>query len=167
MLKKLFLILLVLAPMATFAQDKIAYINAEVVFGQMPEMKDVEAKLLAEREKIKKVADGIEAEYKAKVEGFKDTPTEELTEAILLDRQKQLGDLESRFETYTKSSQEGFEKMYQSLMAPLQEKMKKAIKEVGDENGYTYIVNSGVLLHVGANAIDAGPKVKAKLGIAN
>lgn len=167
MLKKLILILFVLAPVAMFAQDKFAYLNADEVFMKMPEMKDVESQLLAKREQIKKVADGIQAEYNAKIEEFGKTDTKDLTEAIILDRQKQVADLESRYETYMKSSQEEYEKLQQSLIAPLQEKLRKAIKDVSDENGYTYLLNAAALLHMSSNAVDASPKVKAKLGITN
>jgi outer membrane protein len=169
MLKKLILILFVLAPVGMFAQDKFAYINAEEVFSKMPELKDVESQLLAKREQIKKQADAIQTEYTAKIEQFKTTPTEELTDnqAILLDRQKQLADLESRYETYMKTSQEDYEKSQQALIVPLQEKLRKAIKDVGDENGYSYILNSAALLYWSTGAVDAGPKVKAKLGITN
>lgn len=167
MLKKLILILFVLAPVAMFAQDKFAYLNADEVFMKMPEMKDVESQLLTKREQIKKVLDGIQAEYNAKMEEFQKTDTKELTEAIILDRQKQVADLESRHETYLKTSQEEYEKLQQSLIAPLQEKLRKAIKDVSDENGYTYLFNAAALLHMSTNAVDAGPKVKAKLGITN
>lgn len=167
MLKKLILVLFVLAPLGMFAQDKFAYINAEEVFAKMPEMKDVENQIVTKREQIKKTADGIQAEYTALIEKFKSDTTQQISEAIILDRQKQVSDLESRYETYLRSSQEELEKLQQSLIVPLQDKLRKAIKDVGDENGYSYIFNSAALLHVGSNAVDAGSKVKAKLGITN
>lgn len=168
MLKKLILVLFVLAPLGMFAQDKFAYVNAEEVFAKMPEMKDVESQILAKREQIKKTVDGIQAEYNALIKKFQETDSKELSEAIILDRQKQVGDLESRHETYLRSSQEELEKLQMSLITPLQDKLRKAIKDVGDENGYTYIFNSAALLYTSStNAVDAAPKVKAKLGITN
>lgn len=167
MLKKLILVFLILAPVGMFAQDKFAYVNAQEVFAKMPEMKDVESQILAKREQIKKTADGIQAEYNALIEKFKQTDSTQLSEAIILDRQKQVGDLESRYETYLRSSQEELEKLQMSLITPLQDKLKKAIKDVGDENSYTFIFDASALLHVGSNAVDAGAKVKTKLGIAN
>jgi outer membrane protein len=165
MFKKLILILFVLAPVAMFAQDKFAYVNAEEVFSRMPELKDVESQLLAEREKIEKQRNAIQAEYNAKIEQFSQTNTSELTDAIILDRQKQISDLESRYETYMRTSQEGYERLQQSLVMPLQEKLRKAIKDVGDESGYAYILNEAALLYRSTGAVDAGPKVRAKLGI--
>lgn len=166
MFKKLILLLLIVAPVSIFAQDKIAFVNSQELFMKMPEMKDVEAKLAAENETIKKNSEGIRAEYTALYEKFRQDTTR-ISESLLVDRQTQLEGLEKRFNSYIETSSAEFEKTRQNLLAPLQEKLMKAIKDVGDENNYTYIIEAGVLLHVGRNAIDANPAVKAKLGITN
>jgi outer membrane protein len=164
MLKKLFLSLLIIAPLSMFAQ-KIAYVSVEEVFYKMPEMKDVESKLATKSETLNNRKTAMEKEYQDMLEGFQKTPTDSLTEAIILDRQKQAEDFRNRYDTFLQTSQQEIEKEQQTLLAPLQEKLKKAIKEVGDENGYTYVLSAAALLHVGNGAEDAGPKVKAKLGI--
>lgn len=164
MLKKLILLLLIVAPVSIFAQDKIAYINSQELFVKMPEMKDVEAKLKAEDEAIRKNVEGIQNEYNTLVEKLsKDTA--QLTEAVLLDRQNQVQALEKRYNEYVQKSSSDMEKSKQTLLAPLQEKLMKAIKEVGNENNYTYIIEAGALLFVGPSAIDANKAVKTKLGI--
>ena len=58
-------------------------------------------------------------------------------------------------------------KKQQELLAPIQEKLRAAIKAVGDEKGYTYMLdnNPGIVLYTGNSAIDATPLVKAKLGL--
>lgn len=166
MFKKLLLLLIVIAPMSLFAQDKLAYINAQEIFAKMPELKDVESKLAAKNEAFKKTAEGMQAEYNALVEKFqKDTIA--LTESIIMDRQTQLENLEKRYQTFMQKSSTELEQEQQALMAPLQQKIRQAIKEVGDENGYTYIFDATTLLHVSATATDANAKVKAKLGITN
>jgi outer membrane protein len=57
------------------------------------------------------------------------------------------------------------QKKGQELYAPIQKKMQDAIKAVGDEKGYAYILNPEILLYKGASSIDATPFVKAKLGL--
>lgn len=167
MLKKLFLLLLIVAPVSIFAQDKLAFINAEEVFSKMPELKEVESKLATKSETIRKNLTALEKEYNDKVEAFK-ADTTGLTESIVLDRQKQLEDLQNRYQTFLQTSQQEYEKEQQALITPLQEKLRKAIKDVGDENGYTYIFNAAATLYTSPTAaLDAAPKVKAKLGITN
>lgn len=164
MFKKLILLLIVIAPMSMFAQDKIAYINANEIFSKMPELKDVETKLAAKSETIKKNAAAIEAEYIKKVEEFQKDTTN-LTESILLDRQTQLDGLRDRYQNFIQTSQAEFEKEQQTLITPIQQKMRQAIKEVGDENNYAYILDAATLLHIGSHATDASKMVKTKLGI--
>ena len=45
--------------------------------------------------------------------------------------------------------------------------MNQAISQVGDENGFTYIIDNtaGILAYTSQNAIDVMPLVKKKLGI--
>ncbi|MFV0312886.1 MAG: OmpH family outer membrane protein [Dysgonomonas sp.] len=164
MFKKLILLLIVIAPMSMFAQDKIAYINANEIFSKMPELKDVETKLAVKSETIKKNAAAIEAEYTKKVEEFQKDTTN-LTESILLDRQTQLDGLRDRYQNFIQTSQAEFEKEQQTLITPIQQKMRQAIKEVGDENNYAYILDAATLLHIGSHATDASKMVKTKLGI--
>jgi len=164
MLKKLIILLLIVAPLGVYAQDKLAYINTQEVFALMPELKEVESKLATKQEEIRKVLAEIEAEYQALQEKFR-TSSEELSEAVLLDRQKQLQDIQERFETYAQTSDKEFSDMRQQLLTPLQQKMQKAIQEVGAENGFTYIIELGVIPYVSTSAVDAGKLVKTKLGI--
>ncbi|GAB6120187.1 hypothetical protein JCM30204_13360 [Dysgonomonas termitidis] len=147
-----------------FAQDKIAYINANEIFSKMPELKDVETKLAAKSETIKKNAAAIEAEYTKKVEEFQKDTTN-LTESVLLDRQTQLDGLRDRYQNFIQTSQAEFEKEQQTLITPIQQKMRQAIKDVGDENNYSYILDAATLLHIGSHATDASKMVKTKLGI--
>ncbi|MFR9165773.1 MAG: OmpH family outer membrane protein [Dysgonomonas sp.] len=164
MLKKLIILLLVAAPFGAFAQDKIAYINTDEVFAQLPELKDVESKLAAKQEEIKKNAAAMEAEYQNKLDEWsKDTTT--VTESIALDRQKQLQQIQERYETYLQNSNKEMTDLRQQLLAPLQQKFQKAVQDVGSELGYTYIIEGGVMLYTSPSAANVNNQVKAKLGI--
>ncbi|MDR2954095.1 MAG: OmpH family outer membrane protein [Prevotella sp.] len=164
MFKKLFLLLLIVAPISAFAQNKIAYVNAQEIFFKMPEMKDVESQLATERETIQKRSAEIETEFNTLAEKFQKDTTG-LSESLLLDRQNQLDALRQRYQSYVQTSGAEFEKKQQSLLQPLQEKMMRAIKEVGDENSYTCIIEAASLLYVGSSALDASKLVKTKLNI--
>ncbi|WP_029904682.1 OmpH family outer membrane protein [Prevotella sp. 10(H)] len=164
---KPFLLVLLLLPLSLFSQNKVAHVNADEVFSKMPELKDVETQMNNKAEAAKKNIAAMEAEYDAMLKRFGETPTDSLTEAVLNDRQKQIQDFQERYRTYVQNSQQEIEKEQQTLLAPLQQKLMKAIKDVGDENSYTYIISANALLHVGTGAIDANPQVKAKLGITN
>ena len=57
------------------------------------------------------------------------------------------------------------QKKQQELLAPVHEKMTKAIKAVGEREGYTYIFDSAAMVHIGNDAQDVTPAVKKQLGI--
>ena len=85
----------------------------------------------------------------------------------LLRRTQELEDIRQRVENFTQVAQQDMNKKQQELLAPIQDKLRNAIKAVGDEKGYAYIIdnNPGIVLYTGNAAIDATPLVKAKLGL--
>lgn len=161
------LLLLFLLPLSLVAQNKLAYVNINEVFFKMPEMKEVESKLAAKNEVIRKNMETMETEFSNKLKEFEAIPKEQLTESVAADKQKELEDLRSRYDIFVRNSQQEMSNEEKTLLAPLEQKMMNAIKEVGDENGYTFVFNSTSIVHVGADAHDANPKVKTKLGITN
>ncbi len=167
MLKKLIILLFAIAPLAIMAQEtKIAYINSQEIFGLMPELSTVETELNTKQEQVKKNAAALENEYNNKMEEFKNS-TDDVTEALLMDRQKQIQQIEERYQAFMQNSQKEVQDLQQKLLAPIQDKLQKAIKAVGEEKGFTYIFDlaSGSVAYHSTTAIDANPLVKAKLGI--
>ncbi len=159
------ILLLFILPFSVFAQNKFAYVNVDDIFSKMPELKDVESKLATKNESAKKNIQAMETEFNNKVTEFETLTKEGMSESVAADKQKELQDLQNRYRLFVQNSQQEFDNEQRTLLAPLQEKMMKAIKEVGDENKYTFIFNTAALLHAGSDAIDANPQVKVKLGI--
>jgi outer membrane protein len=164
---KQLLLLLFLLPLSVVAQNKLAFVTIDEVFSKMPELKEVETKMATKTEAVRKNIESMEAELQKKLKEFEDMPAENKTQAITADYEKQVQDLHSRYQTFVQSSQQELEKEQQTLLAPLQQKMMKAIKDVGDENGYSLILNSNAILHVGADVKNVNDQVKTKLGITN
>ncbi|MDD2476365.1 MAG: OmpH family outer membrane protein [Dysgonamonadaceae bacterium] len=167
MFKKLIILFFAIMPLALVAQEtKIAFVNSQEIFGMMPELGAIETQLNTKQEQVKKNAAALENEYNLKMEEFKKSD-DEVTEALLLDRQKQIQQIEERYQAFIQNSQKEVQDLQQKLLAPVQEKMQKAIQAVGEEKGYTYILDlsSGSVAYHSTTAIDANPLVKAKLGI--
>ena len=59
------------------------------------------------------------------------------------------------------------QKQQETLLAPITDKIQKAIQAVGAEGGYTFIYDLSIpaVVYTGAGAEDVTPQVKAKLGI--
>lgn len=164
MLKKLIILLFVVAPLGVFAQDKIAYVSVQEVFGQMPELKDIESKLATKQEEIKNELAAMDAEYQSKMKKFSED-TSELTETILLDRQQQVQKIQERYQEHYQYSEQLLQKYQQELVAPVQQKLQKAIQKVGADKGVTYVIDSSAILYTSPSALNISDAVKAELGI--
>ena len=167
MFKKLIILFFAIAPLALVAQEsKIAYVNSQELFGMMPELSGIETQMNTKQEQVKKNATALEAEYNNKMEEFKKSE-DEVTEALLMDRQKQIQQIEERYQAFMQNSQKEVQELQQKLLAPIQDKLQKAIQSVGEEKGYTFILDlaSGSVAYHSPTAIDASPLVKTKLGI--
>ncbi len=164
MLKKLFLLLLVIAPLSMFAQEKLAYVNYQEVFSKMPEIAGVQAKLKAKEETIQKNAKAINEEYEKKATEYGNLPADS-SPSVRGDLEKQIQQIRERFDSFSQTSQIELQQEQQSLIAPLHTKLQNAIKEVADEHNYTYVFDAGSLLYVSPSATDANKFVKAKVGI--
>ena len=163
-MKKLIVLIFMLLPLGVFAQDKIAIVNTADIFNIMPEVSAVEKQLATLNEQYEKEFKTMQDEYTKKYSEYM-SQQDSLTENIKLRRQQEIQDLETRIQNFVPVAQQEMQKKQQVLYAPIQQKMQDAIKAVGDEKGYTYILNPQVLLYKGNDAVDATDFVKAKLGI--
>jgi len=164
-MKKFIILLFMILPLGVMAQEmKIAYVNAGEVFSKMPENSKIESDLVALQEKYTAELKIMQDEYTRKTSDYI-AQQDSLTENIKIRRMQEIEDIRSRTENFVTQAQQDMENKRQELWLPVQEKIHKAIQEVGEEKGYTYIIDPQVFLYVGTNAIDATPFVKAKLGL--
>jgi len=166
MIKKFLLIALVAIPAVTFAQEaqKIAYINYYDVIGAMPEAKQMQDSLQKKANEFQAELKVLSDEYTNKMSDYV-AKQDSLNESIKQRRLKELDDLRTRAANFQETAGQQQEELQQKLLQPIQEKLQKAINDVGKENNFLYIVNSQVFLYVAPTATDATPLVKKKLGI--
>ncbi len=164
-MKKLIVLLFMIIPLGAFAQEvKIAFVNTQEVFMAMPEVSAMEKQMADLNEKYKLELSQMQDEYKKKYSDFI-AQQDSLTENIKLRRMQEIEDIQRRMDNFMQVAQQDVQKKQQELIQPVQEKLQKAIKAVGDEKGYTYIIDPAALLYTGSNAIDATSFVRAKLGL--
>ena len=164
-MKKLIIFLLMVLPLSVFAQEvKIAIVNSQEVVTAMPEFATMQKTLADMDAKYKQELKVMEEEYNKKYADFI-AQQDSLTENIKMRRMQELQDMEQRTQNFIQISQQDFQKKQGELFTPIQDKLKNAIKAVGDEKGYTYILDPQIVLYQGNTAVDATQFVKAKLGI--
>lgn len=162
-MKKLMIIIALALPMLVNAQ-KYGYVNTQELFAQMPEVAEVKAQM-----------DTIQGQYESQLvmmneefqKKFKDYQTNSATmaDAIRQMREQELSEMQQRIETFYQTAQQDIQKKQQELLAPVNEKLAKAIQEVGAAEGYTYIFDSAAMVYIADDAISANDSVKKKLNI--
>lgn len=164
-MKKLIIFLLMMLPLGVFAQEsKIAIVNTQEVIQAMPEFATMQKQMADMEAKYKNEMQVMQDEYNKKCSDFV-AQQDSLTENIKMRRMQELQDMEQRTQNFIQISQQDFQKKQGELFTPIQDKLKNAIKAVGDEKGYTYILDPQIVLYQGNTAVDATQFVKAKLGI--
>ena len=165
-MKKLIILLVMFLPFCLKAQQaqKIAYVNVGEVMMAMPEAKKKKKDLVAFRENLTKELNTMQDEFNKKYQAYV-AERDSLTENIRLKRESDLTDLQQRTQNYMQQADSEYKAKQEELFKPIQDKVASAIKAVGDEKGYTFIITPEVLLYVNPNAENATAAVKAKLGI--
>jgi outer membrane protein len=164
-MKNLIVSVLLLLPLGLAAQEmKIAVVNSQEVFNLLPELSDVEKEMSTFAKQYQDLMTGMEEEYNRKYSDLT-SKGDTLTENIRVLRIQEIEEMRTRMENFVPMAREEISKKQNELIAPLNEKIRKAIAEVGEENGYAYVLAPEVLLYMGSSAIDATDKVKAKLGL--
>ncbi|MDH6534122.1 outer membrane protein [Parabacteroides sp. PM5-20] len=165
MKKLIALAVIMLLPLGAIAQEvKIAYVNTQEIMMAMPELSDMEKKLADLNESYTSELKRMEEDYNRKTQEYI-AAQDSLTENIKLRRMQEIEGMRERMEQVYQMGQQEMSKKQEELFAPIQQKMMDAIKSVGNEKGYTYILNPASILYTGDAAIDATPFVKTKLGI--
>jgi outer membrane protein len=164
-MKKIFVLMLLVLAMGLQAQEiKIAVVNTQKIMTAMPDISEVESQLATMGQQYEKELKAMNDEYTRKYAELQ-SQSDSLTDNIRMMRLQELNDIQARAENFAPQARDHMQKKQEELMAPIREKIQKAIKEVGEENGYTYILEPSIILYMSPSAVDATDKVKTKLGI--
>ena len=151
---------------------KFGYTNSQKLVEEMPETKKAQEDLKALTEKHTKRFQDMQAEYQKKyqevVENSQlvDASPEKWDDLTMQDKQEELMSLQQRMQKYEQSAQKAINDKQVELLTPISEKVQKAIKEVAEEGGYTFIFDEATLLYFSkSQVIDVTDAVKKKLAV--
>ncbi len=165
MKKILFAALMLLAPIAVSAQ-KFGHFNLAELVQQMPEYTTAQNELQTLAKQYEDDLKRMQDELQKKGEEF------EKEQANLLDnvrqrRQAELQDLYQRYQQSLQDNQQAYQKAEAEKMQAISDKVMAAVKKIGDEGGYVYIMNvtSGIPYISTKLSTDITPELKKALGI--
>ncbi|MCL2651131.1 MAG: OmpH family outer membrane protein [Candidatus Azobacteroides sp.] len=165
MLKKIVLLAFLCVPLGMFAQEiKLAHVNTMEIFNAMPETAAAETELANFNQSLQAELQRMQDEYNKKYTEFMQQQ-DSLAQSIKIRRMTEIEDIKNRIETFYQQADQDVAKKRNDLNAPIIQKIQTAIKAIGDEHGYTYMMEQGGFLYISPKAIDATALVKAKLGL--
>ena len=166
MLKKTVILMLCALPMFALAQDKFGHVNSQEILMAMPERVTIENTLDTLQTQWENEMVKMREEYLTKIKEFQDKQAT-MPESIKQARQSEIVDLEQRISTFNQTASADLQQKQQELLTPVIDKIRKAIEEVGAENGFTYIFDMAAqsIIYQSPKANDVTPLVKKKLGI--
>ena len=166
MLKKIALLLLLIAPMSVFAQ-KFGHVKFAEILTVMPEytkaQTDIQAQQKQYEDEMKRASDELTKKFTEYQQEQANLPKN-----IQERRQKELQELNEKGMQFQADAQQQLQKAYAEMMEPIYKKIDDAIKAVGQEGGYVYIfdLNRTDIPFVNESLSTAvTPAVKGKLGL--
>ena len=144
---------------------KFGHINSNDLLLVMPEKDTAEAELETFAKELEMQLSAMTAEYEKKYTEYQQN-VNVMNDVVKASKEEEILDLQQRIQEFQGRAQQSLNKKEQEIMEPIIKKAKDAISQVAEENGYSYIFDSGVgaLLYY-PDGDDVLPLVKAKLGI--
>ena len=163
-MRKLILMLMVFAPLATFAQQKFGHLNVQDVVQSLPEFikaqGEVESQAKIYDSELKQMSDELQRkadEYQKAAPTMPDTKKK--------DTETEPNNLYQTFQQAQQDDAQALQKLREEKLAPIQTKLQNAIKNVGDRGKYVYImdVSAGIPYISTTLSTDVTAEVKAEL----
>lgn len=145
--------------------QKVGHMSSQEVFLEMPETKKTLKELEDYRKQLSSQLEGRQKTLQQKIQdGNKKAQEGVLTPIQIKALEEEIQTEGAAIEKKVGELEQQYAKREIDALKPLEEKFMNAIKQVADENGYAYVLETAGLLH--ANPADnITAKVKSKLGM--
>ena len=167
MIKKFLLAIMIAFPMSLFAQ-KFGVINTNELMTSLPEMKSVQEQMEAATKKYEDEFQKLQEEVNKLYADFQNIQNDtETPQSIKERRMQEIQDKAAKVDQFRNTASQDLQRLQETLMTPIQNKMTDAIKTVGTEGSFTFILpkDPGLLLYTGTDVVDVTDQIKSKLGL--
>ncbi|MBE6239508.1 MAG: OmpH family outer membrane protein [Bacteroidales bacterium] len=166
-MKKILLIAaMAVMSVAASAQDlKWAYVDFNEIIMLMPEMDEARATLEENQKTNEEILVAMYDEYQTKMQQYQQK-AESWTPAIRESKEREIMEIQSRFEQTQQSLQVELQQLQQNLQAPIYEKAQATVTDLAKAKGIAFVFEKASLLYVDpAQGIDLTPEARTALNI--
>jgi len=145
---------------------KFGHINSQELLSLMPERDSAQLQLERYVTQLQEQLEDMQVEYQNKVRKYL-AEQENYTNLIRQNKEQELADLQERIQNFQVSAQEDMQEMEARLLQPIVRKAEQAVRNVAEENGFTYVfdISRGAIIYFSEDSEDILPLVKQKLGL--
>ena len=160
-MKKLILMLMLMAPLATFAQ-KFGKVNTQTIMQALPEIAKINGELQAQQKTYENDLKSMQDELTRQNDAYEKGKST-MNATAQQQKEQELQTLYQKIQQTYQDNQQALQKKQQDLMEPVITKVRNAIENVGKAGGFTYIFEDGVAVYTGTNVEDVTAKVQAEI----
>ena len=166
MRKILLIAAMVVMSVAASAQNlKWAYVDFNELVMLMPEMDEARATMEENQRTNEEILVAMYEEYQTKMQQYQEK-AESWTPAIRESKEREIMEIQSRFEQTQQSLQVEIQQLQQNLQAPIYEKAQNAVTELAKAQGIAFVFEVSSMLYVDpAQGINLTPEARTALNI--
>jgi outer membrane protein len=147
---------------------KFGHINSDQLIQALPEFDSATVKLQKFQKELVNALELMQVELNTKNDAYlKDSKN--LSDIVKQTKEQELTDMDRRIREFQTTAQTQLQDKQAELFQPIVAKVNKAISDVGKENGFVYVFNTGqgtpLLFFDEAKSTNLMPLAKAKLGL--
>ncbi len=169
-IKAILLVVLAFSTLVISAQQKLklGHIDSQELLSSMPASDSAQKKLERIANDHQAVLEEMTVEFNKKYEAYrKALEAGTLSDLARASKEAELEDLQNRIQQFEQTAQQDLQKKRVELFTPVQEAALNAVNAVAEENGFTYIFDTGMggVVYTSPDSQDILPLVKQKLGL--
>lgn len=160
-MKKLVLMLMLLAPMAMMAQ-KFGKVNTQTIMQALPDVAKANGELEALQKQKDNELKAMQDELNRKLDEYQKGQST-MNATAKQQKETELQGLNQKIQQAYQDGQQELQKKSNELMQPIVAKVRAAIDAVGKAGNYTYIFEEGAAIYTGSNVVDVTKEVQSKI----
>ena len=160
-MKKLVLMLMLLAPMTMMAQ-KFGKVNTQTIMQALPDVAKANGELEALQKQKDNELKAMQDELNRKLDEYQKGQST-MNATAKQQKETELQGLNQKIQQAYQDGQQELQKKSNELMQPIVAKVRAAIDTVGKAGNYTYIFEEGAAIYTGSNVVDVTKEVQSKI----
>ena len=160
-MKKLVLMLMLLAPMTMMAQ-KFGKVNTQTIMQALPDVAKANGELEALQKQKDNELKAMQDELNRKLDEYQKGQST-MNATAKQQKETELQGLNQKIQQAYQDGQQELQKKSNELMQPIVAKVRASIDAVGKAGNYTYIFEEGAAIYTGSNVVDVTKEVQSKI----